>query len=101
MDMREDECKSIETETDRWRDAFRDAVGAISLKLLLNQLDLESWMTEWLGDEKEYEEEDIECLDWREIALRGIYSCAMEAKKILISEYGLEGSDFTEEDQVA
>ena len=98
MSMRIIDRKIVEVENDMWPDAFRDAVDAIDLELVLSQLDLGAWMPEWLGDEKDHDEEAIDCLDWREIALRGICLCAMEAKKILISEYGLEESDFAEDD---
>ena len=98
MGMRIIDGKVVEVESSRWQDAFKDAVNAIGLRLVLSQLDLESWMPEWLGDEKKYGEDDIDCLDWREIALRGIYNCAVDAKRILVTEYGLEDSDFAEDD---
>lgn len=98
MGMRIEDGKVVEVESSRWQDAFKDSVNSIDLELVLSQLDLESWMPEWLGDEKKYGEDDIDCLDWREIALRGIYNCAVDAKQVLISEYGLEESDFAEGD---
>lgn len=96
--MRIVDGKVVEVESSGWQDAFKDAINNIGLGLVLGQLDLESWMPEWLGDEKKYGEDDIDCLDWREIALRGIYNCAVDAKRILVTEYGLEESDFAEDD---
>ena len=98
MGMRIEDGKVVEVESSRWQDAFKDSVNSIDLELVLSQLDLESWMPEWLGDEKKYGEDDIDCLDWREIALRGIYNCAVDAKRILVTEYGLEESDFADDD---
>ena len=98
MGMRIEDGKVVEVESSRWQDAFKDSVNSIDLELVLSQLDLESWMPEWLGDEKKYGEDDIDCLDWREIALRGIYNCAVDAKRILVAEYGLGESDFAEDD---
>ncbi len=98
MGMRIEDGKVVEVESSRWQDAFKDSVNSIDLELVLSQLDLESWMPEWLGDEKKYGEDDIDCLDWREIALRGIYNCAVDAKRILVTEYGLQESDFADDD---
>lgn len=98
MGMRIEDGKVVEVESSRWQDAFKDSVNSIDLELVLSQLDLESWIPEWLGDEKKYGEDDIDCLDWREIALRGIYNCAVDAKRILVTEYGLEESDFADDD---
>lgn len=101
MGIRKEDEKAIEVESGRWRDAYRDAVDSIDLRLVLNLLDIESWMPEWLSDEKDYEEEDIDCLDWRAIALRGILICADQAKRILIEEYGLDEAEFVDHDKVA
>jgi hypothetical protein len=77
-----------------FKDAFRKAVEGINVELVLDQLDLEEWMPEWLEVEKDCDPEVMSNLDYREIALRGIWICAAEAKQILISEYGLKESDF-------
>lgn len=97
MGMRIVDGKVVKGESRRGRNAFTDAVNAINLGLVLDQLDLEGWMAEYLEEKKGYKEVDTDCLNLRDIALRGICICAMDAKKILISEYGLEESDFAED----
>jgi hypothetical protein len=77
-----------------FKDAFRKAVEGINFELVLDQLDLEEWMPEWLEEERDCDPEVMDYLDYREIALRGIWICAAEARRILISEYGLKESDF-------
>jgi len=90
----EDDCRNEDV---IFKDAFKKAVEGINVELVLDQLDLGSWMPEWLEEKKDCDPEVTNNLDYREIALRGIWICAAEARRILISEYGLKESDFVEE----
>lgn len=85
-------------EAPSFEETFTLAVKGISLGLIIDQLDLPEWMPEWLEDKHDCDPDITDCLDWREIALRGICICAMDAKKILVSEYGLDESDFIDDD---
>ncbi len=79
-------------------ETFTLAVKGIDIGLIIDQLDLEEWMPEWLEDKHNCDPDITDCLDWREIALRGICICAADAKRILIEEYGLEESDFDDDE---
>jgi len=67
----------------------RDAVLAINLSLIEDQLDLQAWMPEWLTDTYGYDLEECRAIVWHEVIIRAVLSCAEEAKEELRERYGV------------
>jgi hypothetical protein len=59
----------------------RNAILAISLSVIEDQLDLGEWLPEWLSLAHGYNIEACEFLDWHEGSLRMILSCAEETEE--------------------
>lgn len=65
------------------------AVDSISLDLILEQLDLAEWMSDWLIEHRSLTKEDVYSIDPREVGLRAISLRSREAEEVLRAEYGV------------
>lgn len=80
--------------------ALELAVDSISLDLIVEQLDLDDWLHEWLIENRAMDEEDVRRISYTEAALRAICLRAREAEEVLKAEYGvLDPALYQEEDE--
>ena len=69
--------------------ALELAVDSISLDLIVEQLDLDDWMPDWLIKHRAMDEEDVRRISYTEVALRTICLRAREAEEVLKAECGV------------